>query len=91
MNNWLSRFAALTCMLLLTACATEPRGAAKADPQMATCHVCRYNNDLACVEFRKKESTPTAQYGGETYCFCSGSCETAFAKNPAKYVPAGSR
>jgi hypothetical protein len=26
-------------------------------PATATCHVCRYNRDLACVEFRLKPTT----------------------------------
>ena len=76
----------LFSLAILCGCATEPRGAAELKPGMGTCTVCRYNNDLACVEFRMKESTPKAEYHGKTYCFCSKTCEAAFLKNPAKYA-----
>ena len=52
----------------------------------ATCHVCRYNNDLACLNVRIKDSTPRTEYRGETYYFCSVDCRVAFIKNPVKYL-----
>ncbi len=77
----------LICSLaLLCGCATAPRGAATPKGEMGMCTVCRYNNDLACVEFRLKESTPKVEYHGQTYCFCSKSCEAAFVKNPGRYA-----
>jgi len=33
-----------------------------------------------------KDTTPKAQYHGQTYCFCSKTCQTAFQKNPAKFA-----
>ena len=80
----------LFTLAVLCGCATTPRGAAESKPGMGTCTVCRYNNDLACVEFRMKESTPKVEYHGQTYCFCSKTCEAAFNKNPAKYARAAS-
>lgn len=53
----------------------------------ATCYVCRYNNDLACVNVRVKDTTPRAEYQGTTYYFCSEDCRTAFLTNPSKYLP----
>ena len=41
----------LFTLAVLCGCATAPRGAAESKPGMGTCTVCRYNNDLACVEF----------------------------------------
>ena len=69
-----------------SATAAEP----KTDkPKTATCHVCRYNRDLACVEFRLKSNTPQLVHNGQRYCFCSEECRKAFAEKPAKYVPKG--
>lgn len=52
-----------------------------------TCYVCRHNNDLACVDLEVSDSTPTAEYNGKTYYFCSKGCRASFLKNPAKYLP----
>lgn len=81
--------ALVAVIALLCGCATTSHPAAEANTQtagMATCCVCRYNNDLACVEFRLKGTTPKTEYHGTTYCFCSKSCQAAFAKKPAKYA-----
>ena len=78
-------FAAVAIVALFCGCATNSRPTA-AGGQTGTCEVCRYNNDLACVEFRLKQTTPTTEYHGKTYCFCSKTCEAAFQKNPAKYA-----
>jgi YHS domain-containing protein len=67
-------------------CATQPEQAASSGPT-ATCHVCRYNHDLACVTVRVKDSTPRAEYQGRTYYFCSEECRTEFLAKPAKYLP----
>ena len=87
MKVWLLLISSLA---ILFGCATAPQGAAATNGQTGTCTVCRYNNDLACVEFRMKETTPKVDYHGQTYCFCSKTCEAAFVKNPAKYARAGS-
>jgi YHS domain-containing protein len=54
---------------------------------IATCHVCRYNRDLACVEFRLKPTTPQIVHAGSSYCFCSDDCRKAFIKKPERYIP----
>ena len=52
-----------------------------------TCYVCKYNNDLACVNFRLKPETPKVVYEGQTYVFCGTDCRDAFLKRPQKYLP----
>lgn len=53
----------------------------------ATCHVCRYNRDLTCVEFRLKPTTPQLIYAGSSYRFCSEECRKAFLIKPERYIP----
>ena len=52
-----------------------------------TCYVCKYNNDLSCVNFRLKPETPKAAHQGQTYVFCGEDCRTAFMKHPTRYLP----
>jgi YHS domain-containing protein len=74
--------------LWLVGCSSVPeREPQHADASTVTCHVCRYNNDLACVCVRVKETTPRAEYHGQTYFFCSEDCREAFLKKPQKYLP----
>jgi YHS domain-containing protein len=37
-------------------------------------------------EFAVKADTPTTDYQGQTYYFCSAACKEAFDKEPAKYA-----
>ena len=69
-------------LMLASGCATSPNSG-----PTATCQVCRYNNDLACVCIKLRESTPRTEYQGTTYYFCSEDCRTAFLKKPEKYLP----
>jgi len=71
----------------LAGCVTSPHAAGLNGDPGAICHVCRYNNDLACVCVKVDEKTPRAEYQGKTYYFCSDDCRTAFLKNTAKYLP----
>lgn len=73
---------------LLGGCATPPQTTAPSTPR-ATCCVCRYNNDLACVDIRVKAATPRTEHQGKTYFFCSADCREAFLKTPEKYLPRG--
>jgi YHS domain-containing protein len=75
---------------LLAGCASNPVGSPDS-AAYATCRVCEHNNDLGCVRFRKRETTPTLSYQGETLYFCGEDCRAACAKNPAKYVTTKSR
>ena len=74
-------------LALVNGCATPVKDASQASGPTETCHVCRYNNDLACVCVKVKDSTPRTDYQGTTYYFCSDTCQTAFLKNPPKYLP----
>ena len=71
---------------LMAGCATPPMETAQNPGETATCEVCRYNNDLACLCVKVKEKTPHAEYQGKAYYFCSEDCRIAFQKRPAKYV-----
>jgi YHS domain-containing protein len=74
-------------LVLAAGCATSSYEAARNSGPRETCHVCRYNNDLACVCVTVTENTPKADYEGTTYYFCSEDCRTAFLKKSAKYAP----
>jgi YHS domain-containing protein len=81
--------------LLLTACllagcassSTQPIAASN-NPQQQhdECLVCKMNVDLACVDVAVDKDTPTYNYLGRTYHFCSTDCRDKFAKDPAKYA-----
>lgn len=75
----------------ITGCAA-PRSATTADARpMVTCYVCDYNNDLGCVCFRLKESTPRLTFEGKEYFFCGDDCYEAFQRKPAKYASSNGR
>ena len=86
-------------MLLLTGmlggCASNSQSAAAtgSTPVMASskaphaeCLVCKYNADLACVDLSVDSDTPSTNYQGKTYYFCSDTCRKKFEKEPAKYL-----
>jgi YHS domain-containing protein len=52
----------------------------------AECLVCKHENDLACLDVEVDKDTPTVEYNGKTYYFCSHECAKDFKKNPAKYA-----
>ena len=87
MKYRLNLFALMATLCFVAGCATPSNDIAHNSGATATCHVCRYNNDLACVDIRVKDTTPRAEYQGTTYCFCSDDCRTAFLKKPEKYLP----
>lgn len=79
---------ALAALLAVVAgCATTSSNTARTSGPTETCHVCKYNNDLACVCVKVKDTTPRTEYQGTTYYFCSDDCQAAFAKSPPKYLP----
>lgn len=83
--QFLGSLIALCMMGILPGCSTVPE--ARLEANEATCHVCRYNNDLACVCVRVAEGTPRTEYNGQPYYFCSEDCRSAFCKKPQKYLP----
>ena len=82
----------LGCAVMwITGCATQrPPSTADAQP-LVTCYVCDYNNDLGCVSFHLKKSTPHLTFEGKEYFFCSDDCYQAFLHKPAKYASGPSR
>jgi YHS domain-containing protein len=71
---------------LVTGCATHYSEPAQDAGPIGTCYVCQYNNDLACVCVKLKDTTPRTEFAGQTFYFCSQDCRTAFLKNPARYL-----
>jgi YHS domain-containing protein len=78
---------AIAALALAAGCTTSSKDISQASGPTETCHVCRYNNDLACVQVRVRDTTPRAEYGGRTFYFCSEACRTEFLKKPEKYLP----
>ena len=72
-----------------TAVASTPITAAgpTTRPRRAECLVCKYNADLACLDVDVDSTTPTYDYNGRTYYFCSKECHDEFVKNPTRYTP----
>jgi YHS domain-containing protein len=84
-------FFAIAAAMLLTVvagCATSRPETAQSSGPTATCCVCRYHNDLACLDVRVKDTTPRAEYHGQICYFCSKDCCEAFLKKPEKYLRA---
>jgi len=48
--------------------------------------VCKRNGDLACLEVRVEEDTPSLDLDGRTYYFCSEECRDDFARRPERYL-----
>jgi YHS domain-containing protein len=71
---------------LLIGCASMPAFPAE---QATTqhCPVCRCHRDFGCLIVEKKPSTPSAQYRGHRYWFCSETCRKDFQKSPLPYLP----
>ena len=85
MNHILKVFGLAATLCLIAGCATQSNDATQSGP-VATCYVCRYNNDLSCVNIRVKDRTPRTEYHGKTYFFCSDDCRDTFLKKPEKYL-----
>jgi YHS domain-containing protein len=55
-------------------------------PMHAECLVCKKNADMACIDVEVDAKTPTADYNGKRYYFCSEECKTEFLKHPARFA-----
>lgn len=51
----------------------------------AECPVCRREGDLACLQVRVTDDTPTVVLDGEVYYFCSDECRASFERHPDRY------
>jgi YHS domain-containing protein len=52
----------------------------------ARCPVCDYEGDLACIDVTVEPGTPSTDWNGTTYYFCSWRCRRDFERTPEKYV-----
>jgi YHS domain-containing protein len=77
----------LTLTISIGGCVIQRPSTAADTRPIATCYVCDHNNDLGCVCFRLKDSTPRLTYEGKEYFFCSEDCCQAFRHQPGKYIP----
>jgi YHS domain-containing protein len=89
---------AALCLAGCTQTATPPTAAAPADTAQtaakkshAECLVCKHENDLACLDVAVDKTTPTVEYNGRTYYFCSDGCAKDFKKDPAKFTAAAGK
>lgn len=78
---------AAVLLALMQGC-TTPEANVTSDLAQASCCVCVYNNDLACVDVRVRDATPRTEYAGNTYYFCSEDCRKSFERKPQKYLVA---
>lgn len=53
----------------------------------AMCNVCRCEGDLACVDVRVDENTPSLEWHGDKYYFCSSECRCRFQEHPETFAP----
>ena len=82
------RVIALTTLLAigLSGCASSTPEPQKLSANQDTCWVCVHERDLACMKVDVDSKTPTVEYNGKTYHFCSEDCKKEFLANPAKYA-----
>lgn len=73
---------ALALLAALTACTSNR----PYDGPVDECPVCRVEGDLACLEVRVDDRTPTCTCDGRTYHFCSTDCREAFLAHPDRYA-----
>jgi YHS domain-containing protein len=65
---------------------TQPLSASAGTPKHAECLVCKKNADLACIDVAVDAKTPSYDYLGKRYYFCSDECRDKFAKDPQAYI-----
>lgn len=53
---------------------------------VAECPVCAAEGDLACLRVKVRPDTPSAEYRGRTYWFCSDECKAEFLAHAAQYA-----
>jgi YHS domain-containing protein len=81
--------AALVPAVAATSCASDRTSSAPPAASCAchaTCPVCAWRGDLACVDVEVDAATPRVDHCGCTYCFCSEECRERFLKDPDKYL-----
>ena len=81
--------AAALAALLVAGCASVP----DRDPASgcANCPVCLHQADLACVCVKVGPNTPSCEWNGRTWYFCSEECRKAFLSDPRHFTPAAKK
>lgn len=76
------------CLIPLTVAAgcAAPAAPAPQGARHADCLVCVYNADLACIDVDVDDQTPTAEFAGQRFYFCSDECGREFDQHPQKFV-----
>ena len=80
-------FSWMFVLAFMTACNAVPESHSGSGVPTAVDWVCKYNGDLACVDVPITAQTPSYEYNGKMYYFCSPTCKAAFIKEPGKYLP----
>jgi hypothetical protein len=78
-----SSLLALLHCCALASCAVTPLGT---DGAAAECPVCAHEGDLACLCVRVDADTPSCEFAGEVYYFCSEECRADFLREPSAYL-----
>ena len=76
----------VTAHTLLTGCVALPPFP-KEQAAAQQCPVCRHHRDFGCLVVEKTPRTPSAEYRGHRYWFCSESCRKDFQKAPLPFLP----
>ena len=76
----------LCICLLVFACTSAP--SRPPAPGHACCPVCECEGDLACVDVTVHGDTPTVEFGGRKFYFCSDECRCRFERAPQRYAAA---
>lgn len=70
---------------ILSGCTADGARANDGIPR-AECPVCRRNGDLACLIVKITPDTPSTEFEGRTYYFCSNGCREDFERSPGRYA-----
>jgi YHS domain-containing protein len=73
---------AFAAVLLVAGCASVPEPASGC----ANCPVCAHQADLACVCVKIGANTPSCEWNGHTWYFCSEECKKAFLADPRHFM-----
>lgn len=82
LRNVRAALGALALLAPLQACTSSPPHEGPVDE----CPVCKVEGDLACLEVRVDDQTPTCTCEGHTYHFCSEDCRETFLAHPDRYA-----
>ena len=76
----------ITAHTLLTGCVPLPPLPSE-QAAVQHCPVCSCHRDFGCLLVKKTSSTPSAEFRGRRYWFCSETCRQDFQKSPRSFLP----